>query len=244
MNGQELKEARLRRRWTQQQAAEKLGVTQAYFSMLEHGHRVLPYRLTRKAVEVLQAPPTALPLRVATLGTQLGLGGSRRSRSGGSEKGSEEFRAELTALGYPGFAHLRRRGRHNPAEVLLNALNESDLDSRVVEGLPWLVLRYTDMDWDWLVQNAKVSDRQNRLGFVATLALQLAAKSAEPQRSRKLAEYVGVLDRSRLVRQDTLCHDSLTEAERAWLRANRPAEATHWNLLTDMKAENLPYASF
>ncbi|PYU12152.1 MAG: transcriptional regulator, partial [Acidobacteria bacterium] len=42
MNGRELKEARLHRGWTQQQAAGKLGVTQAYLSMLEHGHRVLP----------------------------------------------------------------------------------------------------------------------------------------------------------------------------------------------------------
>lgn len=229
MNGQELKEARLRRGWTQQQAAGKLGVTQAYLSMLERGRRVWPYSLTRKAVEVLQAPPTALPLRAPALGMSLG---------------SEKLRAQLAGLGYPGFAHLRGRWRHNPAEVLLHALNESDLDSRVVEGLPWLVLRYTNMDWDWLVQNAKVSDRQNRLGFVATLALQLVVKSAEPQRSRKLAEYVGVLDRSRLVREDTLCHDSLTEAERKWLRAHRPTEARHWNLLTDMKAENLPHATF
>ena len=237
MNGRELKEARLRRGWTQQQAAGKLGVTQAYLSMLEHGRRVLPYSLTRKAVDVLQAPPTALPLREATLGTQLG-------DEKGSEKSSERLRAELAGLGYPGFAHLRGRRRNNPAEVLLHALNESDLDSRVVEGMPWLVLRYADMDWDWLVQNAKMSDRQNRLGFVATLALHLATKSTEPKRSRKLAEYVGVLDRSRLVREDTLCHDSLTEAERKWLRANRPSEAKHWNLLTDMKAENLPHASF
>ena len=233
MNAQELKEARLRRGWTQQQAAGKLGVTQPYLSMLEHGRRVLPSSLTRKAVELLQAPPTALPLRAATFGSPLG------SRSGASEK----LRAELAGLGYPGFAHLRGRRRNNPAEVLLHALNESDLDSRVVEGLPWLVLRYMDMDWDWLVKNAKLSDRQNRLGFVATLASQLAAKSTEPLRSRKLAEYVEVLDRSRLVREDTLCHDSLTKAEREWLRANRPAEAKHWNLLTDMKAENLPHAS-
>jgi len=42
-------------------------------------------------------------------------------------------------------------------------------------------------------------------------------------------------------KEDTLCHDSLTEAERKWLRVNRPPEAAHWNLLTDMKAENLPH---
>ena len=226
MNPQELKEARLRKGWTQEQAAGKLGVTQAYLSMLEHGQRVLPHTLARKAVEVLQASPAALPLREASFGMPLG---------------SEKLRAELAALGYPGFAHLRGRARHNPAEVLLNALNASDLDSRVVEGLPWLVLHYVDMDWDWLVPNAKLLDRQNRLGFVATVALQLAAKSTGPERSRKLAEYVSVVDRSRLAREDTLCHDSLTEAERKWLRANRPAEAKHWNLLTDMKAENLPH---
>src|SRR5215470_2610334 len=237
MNGQELREARVQRGWTQQQVAGKLGVTQAYLSMLENGHRVLPYSLARKAVEVLQAPPTALPLREGTRGTLLG-------NEKGNESGSEELRAELAGLGYPGFAHLRGRRPHNPADVLLQALNESDLDSRVVEGLPWLAVRYADMDWDWLVQNAKMSDRQNRLGFVATLALQLAAKSSAQQRSRKLAEYVGVLERSRLVREDTLCHDSLTEAERKWLRATRPPEAKHWNLLTDMKAENLPHASF
>jgi hypothetical protein len=50
---------------------------------------------------------------------------------------------------------------------------------------------------------------------------------------------VVVLERSRLVREDTLCHESLTETEPRWLRENRPAEARHWNLLTDMKAENL-----
>jgi transcriptional regulator with XRE-family HTH domain len=229
MNGQELKEARLRREWTQQQAAERLGVTQAYLSMLEHGRRVLPNSLARRAVDVLHAPAITLPLPDADFGAR---------------HGSDRLRSELGALGYPGFAHLRAKVRRNPAEVLLKALNESDLDTRVAEGLPWLIVRYADMDWDWLVQNAKLCDRQNRLGFVTTLAFQLASKSAEPHLSRKLKEYVGVLDRSRLAREDTFCHDSLTEPEKKWLRLNRPSEAKHWNLLTDMKAENLPHAAF
>ncbi len=227
MNGQELREARLRKDWTQQEAAERLDVTQAYLSMLERGRRVLPNGLARRAVEVLDAPPTTLPLPEARLGTP---------------QGSDKLRAELAGLGYPGFAHLRAGGRRNPAEVLLKALHESELDTRVAEGLPWLAFRHADMDWDWLVQNAKLFDRQNRLGFVTTLAFQLASKASDPHRSRKLKEYAGVLERSRLVREDTFCHDSLTEAERTWLRRNRPEEAKHWNLLTDMKAENLPHA--
>jgi hypothetical protein len=63
----------------------------------------------------------------------------------------------------------------------------------------------------------------------------------DEQRLRRLKEYAAVLDRSRLAKEDALCHDSLTEPERKWLRVNRPAEAAHWNLLTDMKAENLPH---
>jgi transcriptional regulator with XRE-family HTH domain len=228
MTGQDLREARRKKGWTQEETAEKLGVTQAYLSMLESGRRAMPYTLARQAVETLDAPPTALPLRASATETP-----------GESDK----LGRQLASLGYPGFAHLRARARRNPAEVLLTALHVADLDSRVTEGLPWLALAYAEMDWDWMVQNAKLLDRQNRLGFVVTLASQLASKSADSRGAGRLREYVGVLERSRLVMEDTLCQDSLTEAERKWLRANRPAEAAHWNLLTDMKAENLPHAT-
>jgi len=251
MNGEALKEARLRAGWTQQQAAERLGVTQAYLSMAERGRRVLPAVLARRAVEVLRASPTALPLREE---------GVR------APSDNDTLRAELAALGYPGFAHVvgphgRTRVRRNPAEVLLNALHGSDVDTRVVEGLPWLAFHYAELDWDWAVRNAKLHDLQNRLGFVTTMASRLEGPQSETSRnvtvpartvpttststgeprSRRLKEYAAVLDRSRLVKEDTLCHDSLTEAEKKWLRVNRPAEAAHWNLLTDMQVEHLPH---
>jgi transcriptional regulator with XRE-family HTH domain len=228
MTGQELRESRRKKRWTQEETAEKLGVTQAYLSMLESGRRSMPYQLARLAVEALSAPPTALPLRAQVFEPPME---------------SEKLGLQLTALGYPGFAHLPSKTRRNPAEVLLTALHATNLETRVTEGLPWLALAYADMDWDWVVQNAKLHDKQNRLGFVVTLASQLASKSADSHRAGRLREYMGVLERSRLVKEDTLCQDSLTEAERKWLRANRPAEAAHWNLLTDMKAENLPHAT-
>src|SRR5258708_4940938 len=175
MNGEELREARLRAGWMQQQAAGRLGVTQAYLSMVEHGHRVLPAVLARKAVEVLRASPTALPLREDWVSPP---------------RDGDKLRSELAGLGYPGFAHVRGRVRHNPAEVLLNALNQSELDTRVVEGLPWLAFTYADLDWDWTVQNAKLGDLQNRLGFVATLASRLGTwqssdKSCDDPRSRR-----------------------------------------------------------
>ncbi len=44
------------------------------------------------------------------------------------------------------------------------------------------------------------------------------------------------------MREDTLCHDSLTGMERRWLRENRP-EAAGIGGLTDMSLERLSYAT-
>jgi transcriptional regulator with XRE-family HTH domain len=230
MGGNMLKEARLEKSWTQKRAALALDVTQAYLSMLEKGHRPLSERLVSKALKVLNLPATALPLRTG----EVAMSASWRKR---------DFSAELGALGYPGFAYLRARRRRNPAQVLLEALNERNLDARVAEGLPWLAMTYVDMDWDWLVRNAKVGDRQNRLGFAVSLAGDVAEGKRDRRRARELRQPLEVLERARLVREDTFCHDSMTQTERAWLREHRSPAAAHWNLLTDMKEEHLAYAS-
>jgi hypothetical protein len=154
----------------------------------------------------------------------------------------QPFACGLAALGYPGFSYLRVRRRRNPAEVLLEALNEPNLDSRVAEGLPWVALAYVDMDWEWLVRNAKLRDRQNRLGFALSLAREVSEGKKESERTRKLRSCLEVLESARLAREDTFCHDSMTQAERAWLREHRSLSAAHWNLLTDMKGENPAHA--
>jgi hypothetical protein len=151
------------------------------------------------------------------------------------------MKSDLGALGYPGFSYLRGRPKRNPAQLLFNALNQPDLDARVVEALPWLTCTFVDMDWDWLVTNAKLHDRQNRLGFVAELAGEFAKRAGDHERSKRLAGYQLSLSRSRLMREDTLCHDSMTNAERKWLRQNRPPEAKRWNLLTDLDVRHLAY---
>jgi transcriptional regulator with XRE-family HTH domain len=230
MQGTVLKNARLRKEWTQQEAAVALGVTQAYLSMLEKGRREVPDRLVLKAQKVLSLPPTALPLlqEPETM--------TRTSKK-------LDWARELGALGYPAFSYQPAQARHNPALVLFAALNEPDLDSRVTEGLPWLALTYADLDWKWLVRNAKLHDRQNRLGFTVSLAREVAQARGDKQRAKTLQECAQVVEVSRLAREDTFCHDSMTEAERDWLVQNRSSLAKHWNLLTDLKGEHLAYAS-
>src|SRR5260221_539985 len=107
MTGQDLREARRKKGWTQEETAEKLGVTQAYLSMLESGRRAMPYTLARRAAETLDAPPTALPLRASAAELPVE---------------SEKLSLKLTALGYPGFAPLREsriaQGRQLQAQLL------------------------------------------------------------------------------------------------------------------------------
>jgi transcriptional regulator with XRE-family HTH domain len=229
MDGKTLRDARLDRKWTQQQAAQALGVTQAYWSMLEKGRRTVPKPLIRKALKALRLSPTALPLPVESVGQVAGR--------------KHDFSAELGALGYPGFAYLSGKVRFNPALLLSDALNEANLDSRVAEGLPWLALNYPDMDWNWLVRDAKLRNRQNRLGFAVSLAREVAEGKKDSDRAGKLRQCLETLECARLAREDTFCHEAMTQAERTWLREHRSPIAEHWNLLTDLKGERLAYAS-
>ena len=226
MTGHELRENRLAKGWTQAHAARRLGVTQAYLCMLERGRRSPSRSLVNRVVKALNVSPTALPLH-----SPESLSPVRR----------DQLAAEIGALDYPGFAYLGGK-RRNPAEVLLAALKQPDLDARVAEALPWLICAYPSMDWAWLVCHAKLLDLQNRLGFAVTLAVDLAEQAGQNERVEKLGQYAALLDRSRLVREDTFCHDSMTTAERNWLREHRPPQAAHWNLLTDLAVEHLAHA--
>jgi transcriptional regulator with XRE-family HTH domain len=226
MDGKDLRTARLRKGWTQGQVAAKLGVTQAYVSMLERRRRVLSGKLAQKLVGLVNAPVTALPLP------------ERSTR----RMSNADFGDELGALGYPGFAYLRRKPRMNPAELLFLALNESNLEARVAEGLPWLVLQYPDLDWDWLRKQSKLHDRQNRLGFVTALGLGLAEARNDHQQADRLQRELAALETSRLTMEDTLSRESMTTAERNWLKNNRTLEAAHWNVLSDLQVKDLVHA--
>lgn len=227
MTGLQLRYARQSAGWTQEKTATRLGVTQAYLSMMEKGRRPVATELAVRAVSLLKAPPTTLPL----------------VREESHSAAVSDFQKALGSLGYPGFSYLHHGKKRNPAEVLFFALNQADLDSRVVEALPWLAFTFADLDWNWLVPQVKVHDRQNRLGFVVQLANEVAGWRFAEERRSALDKVKNGLERSRLASEDTLCHDSMTVAERNWLRQKRPASAEHWNLLSDLTVEHLAWAA-
>jgi transcriptional regulator with XRE-family HTH domain len=222
----QLKTARRAAGLTQHQAADRLGVSQAYLALLERGRRPATTPLRSRIVDLYHLGPIALPLDSDNPGFW----------------GSSSLAEGLASLGYAGFRQLIGEPPQNPAAILLAAVAAGDVEVRVLEALPWLAVQYHNLDWDWLVRQAKLRDVQNRLGFVVTLARQVAEKRGDIVAAGRLHQVEEILDRARLAREDTLCQESLSDAERSWLRQARPSEASHWNLLTDLRAQLLPYA--
>ena len=214
---EQLKNARKERGWTQHQAAKRLGVTQAYLSMIEKGTRH-PASLARKLMQVYGFSPTALPVCDVRVNP------------------TPDFLAnELASFGYPGFAHLPKVKKVNPADFLLMALAQKNLEARVAEGLPWVVLQYPDMPVEFLVREARANNLQNRLGFVVTLGQRAAGRRDLQQLEQSLAD-------SKLAKEDSFCKE-LNEPERQWLREHSSKEAKEWNLLSDLRPETLRYVA-
>lgn len=224
MSGNDVVTARKARGWRQQDLAVRLGVSQPYVSLLERNRRTVPARLARRLSRMLTLSPTALPLGSAELALS-----------------SSQAASALGQLGYSGFAYLRHGLRLNPAEVLVRTLRASHVDTRLVEALPWVLLTYPNLDWHWTVRKAKEHDLQNRLGFVVTVTRRLAEHRDDSRVSRQLAHWEQVLERSRLQQEETF-RESLTAAERQWLRLNRSQEAEKWNILSTLTDEGLRYA--
>ena len=228
MTAVELRQAREAKGWTQQEAAARLGLSQTYLSLLEKGKRQVPKSRVQRLLSVYDSlSPLALPMR------------GQKNWAG---MGNLKLAQQLGGLGYPGFAYMRARAIWNPAELLVAALTKDELESRTAEALPWLVLTYSDMDWDWVVRQTKMNDVQNRLGFVLTLACLLAERMNDIAVANRLRGVEKQLHASVLARELTFCNEHMPPAERFWLKQNSTREARHWNVLSDLSVEHLSHA--
>lgn len=228
MTAAELRQARKTKGWTQQEAASHLGLSQTYLSLLEQGKRQVPRSRVRQLLTVYDSlSPCALPMR------------GQKAWAG---MGDHKVAQQLAGLGYPGFAHMQGRATWNPAELLVAALTKDDLESRTAEALPWLVLAYSNMDWDWVIKQTKMNDLQNRLGFVVTLARSLAGRMNNTAVAKRLGEVEKDLHGSVLLRELTFCHEHMPQAERRWLKHHSTPEARQWNVLSDLSPEHLSHA--
>jgi transcriptional regulator with XRE-family HTH domain len=222
MKGFALETFRKRQGVSQVQAAKLLGLSQPMLSHMESGKRNVSLEVAQRAAELFGGDPTALPVNPLP----------RHS--------DETLASELARLGYPGYAHLSGRLR-NPAELLLDALDHSDLDVRTTEGLPWVVLTYPHIDWSWLLREVKLRNRQNRLGFVVSLANKMAHQNDKFVVCNALEPVLRELEDARLVKEDTLCQESWPLSRKQHVRAVRSKLAAHWNLDTRLSEADLAH---
>ena len=206
--------------WTQQHTAARLRVSQPYLSLMERGERPVPPAVATKLARLADVPPTALPLEE------------------GRDFNPDAFAAALGTLGYPPYAYRRSSTPENPAVLVLTALRQEQLEPRLAEALPWLLVRYPNLNWEWLVDQAKRDNLQNRLGYLTTVAKEVAEQRHDPDAASTLLRWQQTLDEARLAKTDTLGR-RLTNAERKYLLEHRPPAATHWNLLTRLSASDV-----
>jgi transcriptional regulator with XRE-family HTH domain len=223
MSGSQLRTARGTLGFTQQEAARRWRVSQPYLSLMENGRRPVPERLVRLLARREREFASALRPKV-------------------SDRTADDLPTCLGTLGYPGFAYLANPvAVVNPADLVLSALRAPELPARVVEALPWVLMTFVDLPWTWLVAQAKLANVQNRLGYVVTLARQVAERMGRAGHVQTLAEVERELEDARLAREDTLAR-SMTDAERRYVLMHRPDAAAHWNLLTRLRPDDLRYA--
>lgn len=221
MSGAAVKAARKRLGLTQEQAAARWKVSQPYLSLVENDKRRVPDHVAKQLARELPDLSTGLPLEVSVA--------------------AQALPQVLGELEYPGFAYLATgKSRRNPATVLLAALKQ-EVPARVTVALPWLVRRFPEMNWDWLLDEVKRANLQNRLGYVVSLARDVAAERGESGVAEKLRVVEERLEEARLAKEDTLGR-SLTDSEGQFLRQNRPTRAAHWNVLTNLQTRDLRYA--
>lgn len=222
MSGAQLRVVRQSLDLTQQRAAKQWGLSQAYLSLMEHEKRRVPRRLVALLMRRMPALATELPLEPVDVR-------------------ANDFERLLGELGYPGYAYLAKgRKLANPALLVLSVLAAQGAPARVLEALPWLLAHYADLNWEWLLARVKAANLQNRLGYLVALARQVAKSQKRHDTEEQLASVARQLDEARLVKEDTLGR-TLTEVERHYLRDHRSKAAAHWNLLTDLRADQLPH---
>ena len=146
----------------------------------------------------------------------------------------------MAGLGYPGFAHLAKAQEAlNPAELAARALVHANLEPRLMEALPWMLAKFPGLDWSWLTSQCRLLNLQNRLGFLVVLASEVA----NPDARKKLRAALANLESCCIAAEGTLCRESMSQAERIWVRKHRSPDAVHWNLLTTLAADQLTHAA-
>jgi len=99
-----------------------------------------------------------------------------------------------------------------------------DFEVRVLKALPWLAVHYHNLGWSsWYAKPRCEMSKPARIRRHAGAAVE--EKRGDLVAAGLFYQVEEILERARLVREDTLCQESLSNAKRGWLRQTRATEA-------------------
>ena len=161
------------------------------------------------------------------------------------ESENQEFVFRLAFIGYPGYSYLLQPFERvdTPINVLLDILSYADSELRIIEALPWIILRYCRTDFHHIVAKAQSLHVQNQLGFMVNIASRISQTSDDRVPTETLRQIEANLDN---VRKDGefLLFPIRSTVQREWIVRNREPEAKHWGVLATLKPEHIDYESW
>jgi hypothetical protein len=98
------------------------------------------------------------------------------------------------------------------------------------------------MNWTWLITEAKIRKRQNRLGFIIALGIEVARRRGQSDVVEKLSGVIKELQECRRAEPDTLCQEDWPMTHRKFVHEHRSELASYWNLDTRIKLDDLVFA--
>ena len=104
------------------------------------------------------------------------------------ESENQTFALRLAAIGYPGYGYLRRprQSGETSMKVLLGVLSCTDPEPRLIEALPWIILRHWRTDFSLLIEEAETLHVQNQLGFLVSIARRISQTTSNRIRTEVL----------------------------------------------------------
>src|SRR5690348_15342471 len=109
------------------------------------------------------------------------------------------------------------------------------VESAQAFALPSSDSQCPDMNFDWLVQQARMNNIRNRLGFCVTLARAASGNDTLLSPEQKLRE-------SKLSREDYFGSEP-NEVDRRWLQEHSSDQARQWSVLSDLRPGSLRYVA-
>ena len=213
-----LREARLKKGYTQEQVGKLLGMTRLSLWGMENGKRMVGAEELFRLAQLYGRP-------LEDFFTE--------------EFNEDDVLYSLRKYGYPVLSSFSEKPARllDPSSVVLYVLKQFP-DPRLVEGLPVVFLNQ-GMNYDWLYLESVRQGLQNRLGLVVDLASHAFRTAGVTKGLKELEDLLVRLERVKLYREETFQGELPNKNSAVLLSEMSDPLSKKWNLLTNFPLDSV-----